>query len=187
MAVTEATVDPSLLAARRWMVLGASGGGKSTYSRKLAEVLGLPTIHLDLEYWRPGWVEPPKPEWREKVAELASRDAWVMDGNYSGTLDLRAPRAEVAILLDPPVWTSLAGVYRRKLQYKNETRPDLPEGCPEQWPDLQFLHWIVSYKWRSRPRVLRLLGEAPHVRFFHLKSRRAAGDLLSELERAKAS
>ena len=42
----------------RILVLGPCGAGKSTPAVKLGAKLGLPVIHLDKEYWRPGWVEP---------------------------------------------------------------------------------------------------------------------------------
>lgn len=66
---------------QRVLVIGSPGSGKSTLATELAERTGLPLIHLDQEYWRAGWVEPPKAEWRQRVADLISRERWVMDGN----------------------------------------------------------------------------------------------------------
>jgi adenylate kinase family enzyme len=48
---------------KRVLVIGSGGAGKSTFSRRLGERTGLEVIHLDVEHWRPGWVEPPKEEW----------------------------------------------------------------------------------------------------------------------------
>lgn len=70
---------------RRVLVIGCGGAGKSTLARQLGEATGLPVIHLDAHYWRPGWVETPKETWRAAVDELIAADAWIMDGNYSGT------------------------------------------------------------------------------------------------------
>jgi adenylate kinase family enzyme len=39
---------------RRVLVIGISGAGKSTFARELAARIGLPLIHLDKEFWRPG-------------------------------------------------------------------------------------------------------------------------------------
>ena len=47
------------------LVVGPGGAGKSTFARRLGERTGLPVIHLDEHYWRPGWEPTPDDEWRE--------------------------------------------------------------------------------------------------------------------------
>ncbi|MDP2124712.1 MAG: topology modulation protein, partial [Parvibaculum sp.] len=42
---------------QRILVIGCSGGGKSTLARALGEKLALPVVHLDVLFWKPGWVE----------------------------------------------------------------------------------------------------------------------------------
>jgi len=54
---------------QRVLVIGISGAGKSTFSRALARKTGLPLVHLDKEYWQPGWTGTPKAQWRARVAE----------------------------------------------------------------------------------------------------------------------
>ena len=87
---------------QRILVIGSSGTGKSTLARAMGPRLGLPVIHLDQEYWQPGWVQPDNAAWLERVAALAAREAWVMDGNYSGTFGQRIPRAQAIVWLDLP-------------------------------------------------------------------------------------
>jgi adenylate kinase family enzyme len=74
---------------KRVLVIGSSGAGKSTFSRRLGEITGIKVIHLDKLHWRAGWVEPSKIEWRKTVEDNLKKEAWIMDGNYSGTLALR--------------------------------------------------------------------------------------------------
>ena len=107
-----------------------------------------------------------------------------MDGNYGGSIDQRLPRAEAAVLLDPPVWQCLWGVLKRSIRHRGETRPDLAEGCEEHLPDWGFLRYVLTYKWRSRPKVLRKIAAEPHVKLYHLKSRRAARRFMNELRDA---
>ena len=83
---------------QRVLVIGAGGAGKSTFAARLSRKYGLPLIHLDALYWQPGWVEPGKAEWLERVAQVVAQDRWVMDGNYGGSLDLRLPRADTISL-----------------------------------------------------------------------------------------
>ncbi|MFT5433535.1 MAG: adenylate kinase family enzyme [Myxococcota bacterium] len=166
---------------RRWLLLGSGGAGKTTLAAKLSQVTGLPVIHLDQHFWQPGWVESTPAVWSRKVADLCEGDEWIMDGNYSGTLDLRIPRAQAAILLDPPTIQCLWGVVSRGFSHLGKVRPDFAEGCEERLPDLQFLHFVASYKWRSRPRVLKKIEAASHIELFHVRSRREAGAFLETL------
>src|SRR4051812_11836598 len=87
---------------RRVVVIGSGGAGKSTLARRIGERLGLPVIHLDAEHWQSGWIEPSKEEWARRVSELVKADAWVIDGNYGGTMDSRLAACDTAIFLDLP-------------------------------------------------------------------------------------
>ena len=44
---------------RRALVIGSGGAGKSTLARELGARAGLPVVHLDRLYWRPGWTKTP--------------------------------------------------------------------------------------------------------------------------------
>jgi adenylate kinase family enzyme len=156
---------------RRILVIGCPGAGKSTLARRLAERLGLPLVHLDREYFGPGWVEPPRALWRQRVADLADRPAWVMDGQYSSTFDLRVPRAQAVVWLDIPRWLCLARVIRRVVRHYGTTRPDLGPGCVERF-DWSFMRWIWSYPNRMRPKTARMLERLrPDQRVYVLRSR----------------
>ena len=82
---------------RRIMVVGASGSGKSTVARAIGERLDLPVIHLDAEFWRPGWIESDHDDFCRRVAMLATGDRWVIDGQYSVTWAPRAARADAIV------------------------------------------------------------------------------------------
>lgn len=45
---------------RRICILGNSGAGKSTLAAALGDVSGLPVVHLDRIFWKPGWIEAPE-------------------------------------------------------------------------------------------------------------------------------
>ena len=153
--------DRTLFAMQRVVIVGPGGAGKSWLAKRIAERTGLPLIHLDREYWRPGWVETPKPEWRARVAELVARDRWVIDGNYGGTLATRMDRADTIIFLDVSRWASLAGVLVRRL--RTNQRDDISDGCPERL-NLEFLRWLWRYHDHHRPNVLEQIGAHAHGR-----------------------
>mgnify|MGYP002149391403 FL=1 len=82
---------------KKILVIGSGGAGKSTFATRLGELLRINVVHLDRLHWKPGWVEPSKAEWAETVNELISREAWVMDGNYSGTLEQRLAACDTVV------------------------------------------------------------------------------------------
>ena len=117
---------------RRVLVIGCGGAGKSTLARKLGERLGLEVIHLDVHFWRPGWVQTPDEEWIPIVDELIEKESWIIDGSFNGTLDRRMARADTVIFLDLPRWRCLVRAIKRLLKYRAATgptsRPDAPNG-----------------------------------------------------------
>jgi adenylate kinase family enzyme len=143
---------------KKILIIGSGGSGKSTLAARLGEATGIEVVHLDQEYWQPGWVEPDKAEWALHVARILPRDAWIKDGNYSGTLEMRMAAADTVIFLDLPRTVCIRRILRRSLKYRGTNRPDMAEGCNEK-VDLKFLKWIWDYPRRTRPKVERMLAE----------------------------
>jgi adenylate kinase family enzyme len=139
------------------MVIGCGGAGKSTFARELATRTGLPLIHLDREFWKPGWVPTPPDEWDEHLSRLSSADAWIMDGNYGRTLTTRLQRCDAVVFFDLPRVICLQGIFKRWLRSQFKRRPDLPEGCAEQL-DVEFVRWVWDYPRNSRPRIVAALA-----------------------------
>jgi adenylate kinase family enzyme len=139
------------------MVIGSGGAGKSTFARCLAELTGLPLVHLDALYWRPGWQPTTDANWDRVVEELVARDSWILDGNYGRTLPRRVAASDTIIFLDLPRLVCMWRLLRRRLQYRRQRRPELPTGCEEKlsW---EFLYWVWTYPTRRRPGILRQLA-----------------------------
>jgi adenylate kinase family enzyme len=100
----------------RIVVVGSSCSGKTTYARRLSTILGTPHIELDALHWLPNWVERPLDDFRARVAEAASSDRWVVDGNYGKARDLIWPRATSIVWLNYGFPTVMARALRRTLR-----------------------------------------------------------------------
>lgn len=155
-------------------MIGSGGAGKSTLSRRLGEMLDIEVIHLDALYWHPGWVETPKPEWRQTVGDLLRRDSWIVDGNYSGTLDIRVEACDTVIFLDVPRTVCVWRLLKRKVLYRRGGRPDMAQGCDEKL-SLEFFRWVWAYPTRTKPKVLKLIEE--HARGKNIICLRKRSDL----------
>lgn len=84
--------------AKRILIQGSSGGGKSTLAKELSKILNLPIIHLDQEYWQPGWKKPNSDEWHAKQLEFINRENWIIEGAvYKKALPLRVQAADIII------------------------------------------------------------------------------------------
>ena len=141
---------------RRIAVVGSGGAGKTTFSRRIGDVLALPVIHLDHHFWKPGWTETPRDEWRRMQEEMVAADRWVIDGNYGGTMEIRFARADTIIVLDYPRVLCMARALRRSvLAFGQETQAP---GCPER-VDPGFYRWIWDYPAQGKARMMAKLRE----------------------------
>ena len=166
---------------KRVMVLGGPGSGKSTLAVALGHATGLPVFHMDKIHWQSGWVERARTEKVRLVNEVETADQWILEGGLSATYDNRAHRADTAIWIDLPLPLRLFRVLKRRWQYRGgQTRPDLPENCPERL-DPAFLHWILFLGPQNRKKIVEVLAKAPHLTVHHLKSRRDVSVFLSGL------
>ena len=142
---------------RKILLIGSGGSGKSTLAARIAGRTGLPLIHLDALFWKPGWKEMPREEWKQIVVELLQRDSWVMDGNYGGTLDVRLAACDGVVFLDFPAIVCLWRLLKRRIRFHGTPRPDMSADCAERlsW---SFVRWIWSYRRDRRPRILQKLA-----------------------------
>lgn len=138
---------------KKIMLIGSGGSGKSTLASKLGHILSIDVYHLDAIFWKPGWVGTPRDEQKAVQAELVSRDSWIIDGNYGGTMDIRLQAADTIIFVDLSRWICLYRVLKRRFQYRNIKRTDMAEGCDERI-DLKFLRWVWEYPAKQKPKIV---------------------------------
>lgn len=99
------------------LISTASGSGKTTVGRLLAERLGVPFHELDALHHGPHWTEASAEELRLLVEPLVRDEGWVIDNPYRGKLgDLVPEAADTVVWLDLPSRVWLPRLVRRTLR-----------------------------------------------------------------------
>lgn len=164
----------------RILVIGSPGSGKSTLARAMGEKLGLPVIHLDRLWWKPGWENYTKEEFDEMLDAVLGESRWIIDGNYSRTMPKRLEKCDTVIYLDFSRWVCLWGIFSRFLKGRGKTRPDLTPGCPERL-DWEFTKYVWNFNRENRKRNYDILSRARHVEKVVLRNRREVRRFLEAL------
>ncbi|MGA0601959.1 MATE family efflux transporter [Caulobacter sp. KR2-114] len=135
---------PPVDLARRIVVMGGAGAGKSTLARRLGERLGLPVTHLDRLFYGPGWAPVGEDAFRARVAAALAGDAWVVEGTYHEAAALSLPRADLVIWLDRPTALRLWRTWRKTRIGRMRPRADRPDGCDEGF-GLTYVRTILAF------------------------------------------
>jgi len=114
----------------RFLVVGTSGAGKSTFAEALGKAAECPHIELDRFYWGPGWEAVPHAQFERAVLAAIEGERWVADGNYSAVRDVLWPRATQVVWLNYSRWTVFSRLLWRTLG-RIMTREELFQGNRE--------------------------------------------------------
>lgn len=136
---------------RKIMVIGCPGSGKSTFSTALHKKTGLPLYHLDNMYWNADKTVVEKNLFGERLSTVLATDRWIIDGNFSATMEQRLALCDTVFFLDYPTDLCLEGVRARR----GKTRTDIPWIETEE--DAEFMAYIREFSATRRPAILELL------------------------------
>jgi adenylate kinase family enzyme len=159
------------------LVIGCPGAGKSTLSRRLHELTGLPLYHLDLIWHLPDRTHVTREEFDSRLAGILAREQWIIDGNYGRTLGMRLEKCDTVLLLDYPLDVCLSGAVARV----GKKHGDLP--WVEECFDEEFRQWIEDFPRDQLPQIYELLshvGRETEILIFH--SRAEADEWIKTLE-----
>lgn len=163
---------------KKIIVIGCPGSGKSTFSRQLQEIWGIPLFHLDMLNWNADRTTVTKELFHKRLNDILKEESWIIDGNYGSTMEKRLQHCDTVYFLDYPTETCLLGMYERR----GKARTDIPwvEGVDDI--DEDFISFIKDYNIVSRPKVLELLSLYASKNIHIFKNRDEANDYLSQLQ-----
>lgn len=162
---------------KKIIVIGCPGSGKSTFSRALHSITGIPLYHLDMMYWNEDKTTVEKAVFRQRLFDVIQKDAWILDGNYGSTLEPRFEACDTVFFLDYPLEVCLEGIEVRK----GKPRPDMPWADDENETDPEFLEFIKNFNTASKPKIMALLKKHQQKQIFVFNSRSEADEFLQKL------
>lgn len=161
---------------KRIVIVGCGGSGKSFLARKLSSALGYRVMHLDKEYWLPGWEHVSYEVFVEKQRAFISKESFLIEGNYYSSMEMRFASADLVIFLDINRLVCLFSVIKRL----KEKRADLPEGL-ENTVDAEFLKWIWNFSKNEKPKIIKLHNKFKAIPFITIKNRKKLRELIAKV------
>jgi adenylate kinase family enzyme len=130
-------------------ILGITGAGKSTLSRRIADITGLPLFHMDTLFWRGKWEEVPEAEYIEAHEKILNENnRWIIEGWISTPMFHRLTKADLIIYLDYSGWLAAWHYFERWLKHRKVARPELPAESKDhfKWRRLFLLLFRLERK-----------------------------------------
>lgn len=129
---------------KKILIVGAPGSGKSTLAKRLKSILGYPLLHLDRIFHIDNDHQITRDELIKKIIAFRSgKDAYIIDGNYQATLDLRLEDADTVICLNIDPATRLENVMKRIGE--DIVRDDIAEGFDNSILDPVFIDYVKTF------------------------------------------
>ena len=154
------------------IIIGCPGSGKSTFARALHQKTGIPLFHLDMLYWNSDKTTVEKSVFLDRLSAVLAKDAWIIDGNYASTMEMRMSLCDTVIFLDYSPDVCLAGVAQRR----GKSRDDMPWIETEE--DVEFIKFIKRFNEEQRPQILTLCDQYSDKKIIVFTSREEADAFL---------
>lgn len=164
----------------RVTVLGCPGSGKSYFCKKLSKLTALPLHHLDNIWHKHDKTTITEEEFDSRLFALLNEDKWIIDGNYSRTIESRLEHANKIFLFDLPTEQCIEAIESRM----GKPRDDIP-WIEYDW-DLEFKEFVLNFSNNKLPNIYKLLDQySSKVETTIFYSREDANKYLEDLKRAR--
>lgn len=141
----------------RLHIIGGGGSGKSYIAQQLSARCQVPALDLDDIYWDHGAVSGTVNAAEKRDAalgEFVHGEQWIVEGMYYRWVDPSFDRADLIVVLVPPLWLRQVRIVRRFIRRKLGLEPDKKETLQGL---IRFLKWNRGYDGDNLARVLAIL------------------------------
>lgn len=173
---------------RKVAVFGNAGGGKSTLSKRLSEITGLPLYVLDKIQYQSGGTEVPHEDYKHLHQQILATERWIIDGfGCIETLWPRLDEADTLVFVDLPLYRHFWWVTKRLIT--GYVKP--PAGWPDKSPI--FKSSMSSYRvlWLCHkyltPKYREYIEQAQSTKsVYHIRSPQQISQFLESIENQTA-
>lgn len=158
------------------IIIGCPGSGKTTFAEKLNKCTGLPLYYLDAIWHKPDKTHISRDVFDERIGEIFNTSEWIIDGNYSRTIETRLKKCDTVFLFDLPTEICFQGATERL----GKGRYDLP--WIEKELDSEFANAIKEFSEKSLPKIYELIEKYKDEKTIIIfKSRDEADNYINEI------
>ena len=159
---------------KKAIVIGCPGSGKTTFAQRLAQHSKIPLFHLDAIWHKADRTHISREEFDARLRDILALDSWIIDGDYSRTIERRVDACDTVFLFDLPTQDCLFGVIDRL----GKQRPDMPWCDTELDPNLE--REVREYAEKRLPEVYALLEKYKDKKIVIFKRREDADAFLND-------
>ena len=161
---------------KKVIIIGCPGSGKTTFAEKLRDKTGLPLYYLDAIWHKPDRTHISREDFDARLTEIFAEDEWIIDGNYSRTIEVRLKECDTVFLFDLPNEVCLQGATERL----GKGRYDMPWIAKELDPE--FKYEIERFPIDILPEIYNLLEKhGQNKKIVVFKTREMADEFICNL------
>ena len=138
---------------KKIIVIGCPGSGKTTFAEKLRDKTKIPLFYLDAIWHKPDKTHISREDFDARLSEILALDFWIIDGNYSRTIERRISACDTVFLFDLPTEACLEGAISRL----GKGRYDMPWIDTEL--DLRLKQEIEEFPIKNLPTIYALIDK----------------------------